>query len=120
MKTLGIDIETFSSADLKKTGVYKYSVSTDFEILLFGYSVDGGDVQVVDFTAGEKLPGEIAQALTDPGVTNASAYPVGWDFPRKNISTQGSGAAPWFGRPIWDCPSHWKVSVRCWGWRSKS
>lgn len=72
MKTLGIDIETFSSADLKKTGVYKYSESPDFEILLFGYSVDGGEVKVVDFTAGEKLPDEITHALTDPGVLKQS------------------------------------------------
>ena len=51
MKTLSIDIESFSSVDLKKCGVYKYAESPDFEILLFGYSVDGGEVKVVDLTA---------------------------------------------------------------------
>ena len=56
MKSLSIDLESFSSAPLNKCGVYKYASSPDFEILLFGYSVDGGPVQVVDFTAGEQLP----------------------------------------------------------------
>ena len=70
MKTLSIDIETFSSADLKKTGVYKYASSPDFEILLFGYSVDGGEVQVVDLALGEELPEEIINALTDSNITN--------------------------------------------------
>jgi DNA polymerase len=68
IKQLVCDIETFSSVDLKKSGVYKYAESPDFEILLFGYSVDGGDVQVIDFTAGETLPREIIDALTDGNV----------------------------------------------------
>jgi DNA polymerase len=68
IKQLSCDIETFSSVDLKKSGVYKYAESPDFEILLFGYSVDGGDVQVIDFTAGETLPCEIIDALTDDHV----------------------------------------------------
>jgi len=53
VKTISCDIETFSSVDLAKAGVYKYAESPDFEILLFGYSVDGGDVRVVDLAAGE-------------------------------------------------------------------
>ena len=68
MKTISIDVETFSSADLSKCGVYKYAEAQDFEILLFGYSVDGGAVQVVDFAAGETLPPEILDALTDRSV----------------------------------------------------
>lgn len=68
MKTLSIDIETFSSVDLKKCGVYKYAESPDFEILLFGFSVDGGEVNVVDLTAGETIPAEILDALTDDRV----------------------------------------------------
>ena len=68
MKTLSIDIETFSSVDLAKTGVYKYAESPDFEILLFGYSVDGGDVRVVDLTAGEIIPADVLDAITDDGV----------------------------------------------------
>lgn len=68
MKTLSIDIETFSGADLNKCGVYKHTESPDFEILLFGYSTDGGEVQVVDFTAGETLPADILNALTDDAI----------------------------------------------------
>ncbi len=60
MKHLSIDIESFSSAPLNKCGVYKYAASPDFEILLFGYSADGGPVRVVDFTAGEQLPADCA------------------------------------------------------------
>ena len=52
MKTLSIDLETYSSADISKTGVYRYSESPDFEILLFGYSIDGAPVQLVDLTCG--------------------------------------------------------------------
>ena len=65
MKTLSIDIETFSSVSLPKSGVYRYVEAPDFEILLFGYSVDGGAVQVVDLACGETLPADIIAALTD-------------------------------------------------------
>lgn len=68
MKTLSIDIETFSSVNLQKCGVYKYAESEDFEILLFGYAVDGNAVQVVDLACGEKIPTEIIGALTDDAV----------------------------------------------------
>ncbi len=68
MKTLSIDIETFSSVNLQKCGVYKYAESEDFEILLFGYAVDGGPVQVVDLACGEKIPAEVIDALTDDAV----------------------------------------------------
>lgn len=69
MKNLEIDIETFSGYDLAKCGVYKYAQAEDFEILLFGYSVDGGDVEVVDLACGEQLPEEVLRALVDDGVT---------------------------------------------------
>ena len=68
IKSIGIDIESFSSVDLAKCGVYKYVESPDFEILLFGYSVDGGPVRVVDLARGESVPGEILDALTDDSV----------------------------------------------------
>ncbi|HEX5555321.1 MAG TPA: hypothetical protein VFX43_18930, partial [Chitinophagaceae bacterium] len=68
MTTLGIDIETYSSNDLKTSGVYKYVEAEDFEILLFAYSVDGGPVQIVDLANGEILPREINFALTDPTI----------------------------------------------------
>lgn len=69
MENLSIDLETFSSVDLKKCGVYKYAESDDFEILLFGYSVDGSEVQVVDLAQGETIPDTVLSALTDETVT---------------------------------------------------
>ena len=68
MKELHIDIECFSSAELPKSGVYRYVESPDFEILLFGFSADGGPVQVVDLVNGEKIPTEVLKALTDDSV----------------------------------------------------
>ena len=68
MKRMEIDIETFSSVNLAKAGVYKYSESEDFEILLFAYSIDGGEVIVCDFTEGDELPEEVLDALTDNAV----------------------------------------------------
>ena len=72
MKELGIDIETYSSRDLGKCGVYKYVEAPDFAILLFAYSVDGGEVACVDLAQGEELPAEIRAALTDPAVTKTA------------------------------------------------
>ena len=69
MKTISIDIETFSKVNLAKCGVYKYAESPAFEILLFGYAVDGGEVQVVDLVQGERIPDAILDALTDESVT---------------------------------------------------
>ena len=69
MKTMSIDIETYSDVNLAKCGVYKYAESPDFEILLFGYAVDGGPVQVVDLAQGETIPEEILEALTDDSIT---------------------------------------------------
>lgn len=68
MKTISIDIETFSDVNLAKCGVYKYAESPAFEILLFGYAVDGGEVQVVDLAQGESIPNAILDALTDETV----------------------------------------------------
>lgn len=72
MKELGIDIETYSSRDLGKCGVYKYVEAPDFAILLFAYSVDGGKVACVDLAQGDELPAEIRAALTDPEVTKTA------------------------------------------------
>lgn len=69
MKSINIDLETFSGINLAKSGVYKYCESEDFEILLFGYSVDNGEVQVVDLAKGESIPKEIINALMDDSVT---------------------------------------------------
>lgn len=69
MKHLEIDIETYSSVSLKKCGVYKYAESPDFEILLFGYSIDDSPVVTVDLACGEKIPEAVLDALTDDTVT---------------------------------------------------
>ena len=69
MKTLSCDIESFCSVNLAKSGVFRYAEGEDFEILLFGYSADGGPVHVVDLASGEQLPADIVAALTDPSVT---------------------------------------------------
>lgn len=72
MQELGIDIETYSSYDLKTCGVYKYVEAPDFDILLFAYAVDGGPVQCVDLACGENLPEDIRAALTDPAVVKTA------------------------------------------------
>lgn len=68
MRTLSIDIETYSSRDLAKSGVYPYSEAGDFEILLLGYAFDDEEVRVVDLKSGEKLPTEVRRALIDPSI----------------------------------------------------
>lgn len=68
IKTLSLDLETYSSVCLKKAGVYPYAESLDFEILLFGYSVNGGPVQIVDIACGEQIPAPVLSALTDDTV----------------------------------------------------
>lgn len=67
MKDLFIDIETYSSTPIDN-GVYEYAADKDFQVLLFGYSIDNEMVQIVDLARGEELPGEIRAALTDPKV----------------------------------------------------
>ena len=109
MKNINCDLETFSSVKLSKSGVYKYASSPDFEILLFGYSVDGGPVQVVDFTAGEQLPAEVLSALTDPAVTK-------WAF---NAQFERVCLSRWLGMPVgeylepdsWRCTMVWAATL---------
>ena len=69
IKSLSIDLETYSDVDLSKCGVYKYTESDDFEILLFAYSVNHEEVKVIDLAQGEKIPIEIIKALVDDEVT---------------------------------------------------
>lgn len=69
IQTLSLDLETFSDVDLQKCGVYKYAQSPNFEILLFGVSVDGGEVVVYDLAQGDTVPMDIIKALTDDTVT---------------------------------------------------
>ena len=68
VNSLSLDLETFSSIDLSKCGVYKYASSPDFEILLFGYSIDSGEVRTIDLAQGETIPQEIIDALVSDGV----------------------------------------------------
>ena len=69
IRTLSLDLETRSSVDLAKCGVYRYCESTDLDILLFGVSVNSGPVAVYDLACGETVPEEILAALSDDRVT---------------------------------------------------
>lgn len=79
IKSLNIDIETYSSVDIKKSGLYKYVQSPDFQILLFAYSVNGQPTKIVDLATGERIPFEIHQALMDPMVTK-HAYNAAFEW----------------------------------------
>ena len=65
MRSISIDIETFSSVNLKTSGVYRYAESDDFEILLLGYSIDGSDIKVIDLARDEPIPDDFIDALTN-------------------------------------------------------
>ena len=69
MKEMSIDLETYSDMNITKCGAYKYAESEEFEILLFGVSVDGGPVTVYDLACGDTIPEEILAALSDENVT---------------------------------------------------
>ena len=101
MKRLSIDLETYSSVDLGKSGVYKYAESEDFEILLFAYSIDDGEVKVVDLASGEVIPEEILSALSDKSIEkwafNANFERVCLSrFLGKRLKPQG-----WYCTMIW-------------------
>lgn len=101
MKKLSIDLETYSSVDLGKSGVYKYAESEDFEILLFAYSIDDGGVEVIDLASGEIIPDEILSALSDENVEkwafNANFERVCLSrFLGKRLKPQG-----WYCTMIW-------------------
>ena len=68
MKSISIDLETRSSVDISKSGVYRYAEAEDFAILLFAYAVDGGAVEIIDLVGGEQIPQEILDALTDDNI----------------------------------------------------
>lgn len=69
IKEMSIDLETYSDVDISKCGAYKYAESDNFEILLFGVSIDGGKVQVFDLACGDIIPDDILAALSDDTVT---------------------------------------------------
>lgn len=79
MKHLSIDIETYSSIDIKKSGLYRYAQSEDFEILLFAYSEDFGEVKIIDLAQGESIPEYLLSALKDETVIkHAYNAPFEW------------------------------------------
>ena len=105
MKSIEIDIETYSDVDLSKCGVYKYSSSPNFEILLFGYSVDGGDVKVVDLACGEEIPAEILAALPDESVTKWAFNAM---FERVCLSNY---LGEWLEPESWKCSMVWSATL---------
>lgn len=105
MKTLSIDIETFSDRDLSKCGVYKYAASPVFEILLFGYSVDGGTVRVVDLACGETIPDEVLNALSDETVTKWAFNAM---FERVCLSNY---LGEWLEPEGWHCTMVWSATL---------
>lgn len=107
MRTVSIDIETYSSADLAKSGVYRYAEAPDFEILLLGYCVDGGEVQVVDLANGETIPSEIVAALTDESVTK---WAFNAQFERVCLSKWlGLSAGQYLDPRSWRCTMVWSA-----------
>lgn len=107
MKNLEIDIETFSSVNLAKSGVYRYVEALDFEIILFGYSVDGGEVKVVDLASGEELPQEIYDALLDDNVTK---WAFNAQFERICISRYlGYPTGKYLNPESWKCSMVWSA-----------
>lgn len=105
MRTLSIDIETFSDVDLKKCGVYKYVSSPAFEILLFGYAVDGGSVRVADLACGEKIPDEVVAALSDESVTKWAFNAM---FERVCLSNY---LGEWLEPKGWHCTMVWSATL---------
>ena len=96
---LEMDIESFSDVDLIKCGVYAYADSPAFEILLFAYSFDGGETQIIDLAQGEKLPAEVEDAIFDVSVTK-TAY---------NANFERTCLSKYFGRYI--PPESWHCSA---------
>lgn len=136
INSLSLDLETYSDVDLNKCGVYKYAQSHAFEILLFGVSVNGGEVQVYDLAQGESVPMEIVKALTDNSVLkwafNASfervclsvwlqryypqyfeSYSIHEDTVGDYLAPPQHGAVQWCGRHIWDCRCLLQASELC-------
>lgn len=105
MRTLSIDIESYSDVDLSKCGVYKYASSPAFEVLLFGYAVDDGDVRVVDLACGEQIPDEIIFALSDTSVTKWAFNAM---FERVCLS---NFLGDWLEPEGWHCTMVWAATL---------
>ena len=105
MNSIEIDIETYSDVDLSKCGVYKYSSSPNFEILLFGFSVDGGEVEVVDVACGEEIPADILAALSDESVIKWAFNAM---FERVCLSNY---LGEWLEPESWKCSMVWSATL---------
>lgn len=105
MRSISIDIESYSDVDLSKCGVYKYASSPAFEILLFGYAVDGGAVQVVDLACGEKIPDEVIEALSDESVIKWAFNAM---FERVCLSNY---LGEWLEPEGWHCTMVWSATL---------
>lgn len=109
MKHLSIDIETYSSENLAKCGVYRYCQSPDFEVLLFGYSVEGGPVKVVDLANGETIPDEIICAIVDDKVIK---WAFNAQFERICLSRYLGGNVGVYMNPAsWRCTMVWAATL---------
>ena len=109
MKTLSIDIETYSPEPLARCGVYRYCQAPEFEVLLFGYSVDSGPVQVVDLAAGEHIPADVQAALTDPAV---SKWAFNAQFERVCLSWYlGYPVGRYLDPDSWYCTMVWSATL---------
>ncbi|EJU25202.1 DNA polymerase [Selenomonas sp. CM52] len=108
MNTLSIDVETFSDVDISKCGAYKYAESPSFEILLFSYAADAGEVQVVDLANGEQIPQEILDALLDDNVIK---WAFNANFERvclsRYLSDLGFLRAAFLSPESWRCTMVW-------------
>ena len=105
MKSIEIDIETYSDVDLSKCGVYKYASSPNFEVLLFGFSADGGEVKVVDVACGEEIPADILAALSDESVTKWAFNAM---FERVCLSNY---LGEWLEPESWKCSMVWSATL---------
>lgn len=105
MESIEIDIESYSDVDLSKCGVYKYSSSPNFEILLFGYSVDGGNVKVIDLACGEEIPADIIAALSDESITKWAFNAM---FERVCLSNY---LGEWLDPESWKCSMVWSATL---------
>lgn len=109
MKTLSIDIETYSDQNLAKTGVYRYVESPVFEILLFSYSVDGGSVQQVDLACGEQIPIEVIAALEDDSIIK---WAFNANFERICLSRfLGLSTGDYLKPDAWKCSMVWAATM---------
>jgi DNA polymerase len=109
MKTLSIDIETYSDVQLPKTGVYRYCESPNFEILLFAYSIDNQPVQVIDLACGETMPEEIIVALEDDTVIK---WAFNAAFERICISRfLGYSTGTYLNPESWRCSMIWAATM---------